>query len=64
VEAVLQRLDRLTRDGVRITAVQTLKVFFGLTQNIKGGGQREVRLIAHINAPVLESRKAGPVIGD
>jgi hypothetical protein len=32
---VLQRLDRLTEDEARITAVQTLEVVYGLFQNMK-----------------------------
>ena len=35
VEAVLQRLGRLTQDEARITAAQTLEVVYGLTQNIR-----------------------------
>jgi hypothetical protein len=35
VEAVLQRLDRLTQDEARTTAVQTLEVVYGLVQNMK-----------------------------
>ena len=35
VEAVLQRLDRLTLDEARTTAVQTLEVVYGLIQNMK-----------------------------
>jgi hypothetical protein len=35
VEAVLQTLDRLTRDEAWITAAQTLEVVYGLTQNIR-----------------------------
>jgi hypothetical protein len=35
VEAVLQRLDRLTQDEARITAVQTLEVVYGLVQNMR-----------------------------
>jgi len=35
VEAVLQRLDRLTLDKARITATQTLDVVHGLVQNIR-----------------------------
>jgi hypothetical protein len=35
VEAVLQRLDRLTADEARTTAAQTLKVVYGLVQNMK-----------------------------
>jgi hypothetical protein len=35
IEAVFQRLDRLTQDEVQMTAVQTLEVFYGLFQNMK-----------------------------
>ena len=35
VEAVLQRLDRLTVDEARTTAAQTLEVVYGLVQNMK-----------------------------
>jgi hypothetical protein len=35
IEAVLQRLDRLTQDEARMTAVQTLEVVYGLVQNMK-----------------------------
>jgi hypothetical protein len=34
VEAVLQRLDRLTHDEARTTATQTLQVVHGLVQNM------------------------------
>jgi hypothetical protein len=34
VEAVLQRLDRLTQDEARNTAAQTLEVVHGLVQNM------------------------------
>ena len=34
VEAVLQRLDRLTRDEARTTAAQTLEVVHSLVQNM------------------------------
>jgi hypothetical protein len=34
IEAVLQRLDRLTQDEARITTGEILKVVYGLTQNI------------------------------
>jgi hypothetical protein len=37
VEAVLQRLDRLTQDEARTTAAQILEVIYGLVQ-----GMREV----------------------
>jgi len=35
VEAVLQRLDRLTLNEARTTAAQTLEVVYGLVQNIR-----------------------------
>jgi len=34
VEAVLERLDRLTHDEARTTASQTLEVVYGLVQNM------------------------------
>jgi hypothetical protein len=33
VEAVLQRLDRLTLDEAQATALQTLEVIYGLVRN-------------------------------
>ena len=35
VEAVLQRLDRLTQDEARMTVTQTLEVVYGLVNNVK-----------------------------
>jgi hypothetical protein len=35
VEAVLQRLDRLTREEAQTTATQTLELVYGLVKNIK-----------------------------
>jgi hypothetical protein len=35
VEAVLQRLDRLTQEEARMTAAQTLEVVYGLFQNMR-----------------------------
>jgi hypothetical protein len=35
MEAVLQRLDRLTQDEARTTAAQTLEVIYGLVQNMR-----------------------------
>ncbi len=34
VEAILQRLDRLTQDEARTTAAQILEVVYGLVQNM------------------------------
>ena len=42
VEAVLQRLDRLTLDEARATAAQSLEAVYGLIQNMRiliGGEQ-------------------------
>jgi hypothetical protein len=35
VEAVLQRLDRLTREEAQTTATQTLELVYDLVKNIK-----------------------------
>ena len=35
VDAVLQRIDRLTPDEARTTATQTLEVVYGLVQNMR-----------------------------
>jgi hypothetical protein len=35
VDAILQRLDRLTQDEARTTAAQTLEVVYGLFQNMR-----------------------------
>ena len=35
IYAVLQRLDRLTQDEARTTAAQTLRVIYGLVQNMR-----------------------------
>ena len=35
IEAVLQRLDRLTKDEAQMTATQTLEVVHGLVNNVK-----------------------------
>ena len=34
VEAVLQRLNRLTQEEAKLTAAQTLEVVYGLVQNL------------------------------
>jgi hypothetical protein len=50
VEAVLQRLDRLTQDEARAAAAQTLDVVYGLVQNMKvvieGAAQSQVDLLS------------------
>ena len=35
VEAVLQRLDRLTQEEAQTTATQTLELVYGLVKNIR-----------------------------
>jgi len=35
IEAVVQRLDRLTQDEARMTITQTLEVVHGLVNNVK-----------------------------
>ena len=35
IEAVLQRLDRLTQEEGRMTVAQTLEVVYGLVNNVK-----------------------------
>ena len=35
IEAVLQRLNRLTQDEAKLTAAQTLEVVHGLVQNMR-----------------------------
>ena len=35
IEAVLQRLNRLTQDEAKLTAAQTLEVVHGLIQNMR-----------------------------
>jgi len=35
IEAVLQRLDRLTDDEARMTITQTLEIVYGLVNNVK-----------------------------
>ena len=35
MEAVLQRLDRLTREEAQTTATQTLELVYGLLKNIR-----------------------------
>ena len=35
VEAIVQRLDRLTQEEARLTAAQTLEVVYGLSRNMR-----------------------------
>jgi hypothetical protein len=52
VEAVLERLDRLTREEVQTTAIQTLELVYGLVKNINVvmGGERG--LLARYPCPI------------
>jgi hypothetical protein len=45
VEAILQRLDRLSQDEARTTAAQTLEVVYGLVQNMRVVVDGEVTLL-------------------
>jgi hypothetical protein len=51
IEAVLQRLDRLTQDEARVTAAEILKVVHGLVQNMNVvmGGEQTRLLVASPN---------------
>ena len=62
VEAVLQRLDRLTQEEARITAAQTLEVVFGLIQNMRlvlDGEQNTLGLSPACVLNILPSRRQG-----
>ena len=57
--AVLQRLDRLTRDEAQTTATQTLEVVYGLVKNIKvvmDGARGSLFLYAELNAVLQMER--------
>ena len=53
MEAVLQRLDRLTQEEAKTTATQTLEVVYGLVKNIKvvmdGARRNKLFLYAVLN---------------
>ena len=52
IEAVLQRLDRLTKEEGRMTMAQTLEVVFGLMNNVKvvmNGAQRLLSWLQLLN---------------
>ena len=61
VEAVLQRLDRLTMDEARITAAETLEVVHGLFKNMKKvmGGEQYTRVVARWVLKILLFRRRG-----
>ena len=58
VEAVLERLDRLTIDEARTTAAQTLEVVYGLVQNMRAvmNGGKCISLVFYWQLSVLFSR--------
>jgi hypothetical protein len=60
IDAVLQRLDRLTQDEARTTAAQTLEVVYGLVQNMKVviDGER-ICLVCHMQPVEHPSRWQG-----
>jgi hypothetical protein len=52
IEAVLQRLDRLTQEEGRMTVAQTLEVVHGLMNNVKvvmNGTQRFLGWLSSVN---------------
>ena len=54
IEAVIQRLDRLTQDEARITAAQTLEVVYGLVQNMRVVMDGEqIRYARHVVLSIL-----------
>jgi hypothetical protein len=61
IEAVLQRLDRLTLDEARITATQTLEIIYDLIRNMRVvmDGEQFIRLVAHWVLRILPSRRQG-----
>jgi hypothetical protein len=61
VEAVLQRLDRLTQDEARTAAAQTLQVVYGLFQNMREviDGKRIQWLVICWLLSILPSRRQG-----
>ena len=61
IEAVLERLDRLTQDEARTAAAQTLAVVHGLVQNMRGfmDGEQLTRLVVRcIEYPLLSRRES------
>jgi hypothetical protein len=53
VEAVLQRLDRLTQDEARTTAAETLEVVHGLVQSMRVVMDGE-QVRSYCNPPSIE----------
>ncbi|KAF8486772.1 hypothetical protein DFH94DRAFT_166 [Russula ochroleuca] len=73
VEAVLERLDRLTREEAQTTAIQTLELVYGLVKNIKvvmdGGSvlmddvHRTLVLIQQLASDINKLRRAYNYLG-
>ena len=60
VEAVIQRLDRLTLDEARVTAAQTLEVVHGLVQNVRVVMDGEqIQQACHLMLSILPFRWQG-----
>jgi len=59
VEAVLERLDRLTHDEARTTAIHTLDVVHGLVQNMTAimDSEQHTRLMIYSLLNTLPSRR-------
>ena len=65
VEAILQRLDRLTLDEARTTAAQSLEAIYGLVQNMRVlmDGEQVLLRISFTHRLML-SRLDGKAIAD
>jgi hypothetical protein len=62
IEAVLQRLDRLTQDEARTTAAQTLEVVYRLVQNtnvLVDGEQTHMTCHRRLLSGVTPTRRQG-----
>ena len=61
MEAVVQRLDRLTQDEARQTAAQILKVVHGLVENMKAvmGGEQIHQSCRPLVAEIFLCRRRG-----
>ncbi len=59
VEAVLQRLDRLTQDEARTTAAEILKIVYGLfcNMNVVMDGEQRAQLFTHRPLSILLFRR-------
>jgi hypothetical protein len=59
IEAVLQRLNRLTQEEEKLTAAQILEVVHGLVQNMSvvSDGEQSTRLITRRVWSIIHSRQ-------